>query len=131
MSRSDLQTLLPYVTDAASVVFVATCVLILAAVAGEARSPGLAASMLSPQLLLGIAVVAGLISLVGEPRVPSVSLSARIGYMATGCIVTATIASVVWGYFAPFESVRLALTVASAVTAASIFILFRRSKKTA
>lgn len=123
----DTSSWLAYVTDAASVVFVATCALILASAVGEARIPGLAASMLSSQLLLGIAVVAGLVTLAGAHRPPS-SPAARMGYALAGLIVAATVATLAWDYFAPFEAARLPLTVVSTLTAASSFIMLRRSR---
>lgn len=126
--RFDFQRWLPTITDIASVTFVATCVLILAAVAGEARSPGMAANMLSPQMLLGLAVASGLVSLLGERGTPSVS--ARIGYVLIGVVVTVAAAFFAWNYFAPFAEQRVAFTVVSGVAAASLFITSYRSKKT-
>jgi hypothetical protein len=123
MRRPDLRTALPYLADAASVVFVASGVLLVFALAGELRSPGMAASVLAPQILVAVAAVSGLLALLAPPQPRS--RMAGVGHAAMGLLATMLVAVAAWHGFASLGEARPWLAVTSVLVVASSFILFR------
>jgi hypothetical protein len=123
MPRPDLRTAIPYLADAASVVFVAAGTLLVFSAAGELRSPGMAASVLAPQTLIAVAAVAGLLALLSPPRSPS--RLARVGYACMGLLATALAGVAAWHGFVSLGEARPWLAVTTLLVVASSFILFR------
>jgi hypothetical protein len=129
MPRIERTVILSYAADAASAVFTATCVLLLVSVAGELRSAGMAASVLSPQFLVALAIGSGLLTLARPPSAPR--RAARVGYAAVAALATLVVSVATWNGFAPLGEARPWLAVTAPLAGLYSLIQFRGPKRSA
>ena len=110
----------PYASEFGAVVFTASAIFGLLAIAGEFLEPGFAINHVSPKGMFAVLAFSGCLALV--PGRPASAASRPSGALYTllsaAAVVGSTAAS--WYYFGPLPEARLWLTAATMVTVGAV-----------
>lgn len=125
--RETLTAALPYLADVGRVAYVSSCVVILATAAAEFFFPGVIANFVAPQMLVGLAFLAGALSLAAPSLERSPPRAAA--YAAVGAISAVFAFSAAWYYFIPVPEAQAPLAWAAGGIVALLFSAYRHPVK--